>query len=135
MIKGINHVGVVVKNIDEVLSFLKETFGAEEVKRMAFPQLKQVSSVVRIGEGSFELMEPTAPDGTVGKFLESRGGGLHHISLLCDDIEGVCAELEKKGITIIGKMFDKPPKVAFIHPKSAKGILFELAERVPEEGS
>ena len=129
MIKGINHVGVVVRDIDEVLGFLRDAFGAEEVQRMEFPQLKQVSSVVRIGEGSFELMEPTAPEGTVGKFLEAKGGGLHHISLLCDDIEAVCDELERKGLTIIGKMLDKPPKVAFIHPKSAKGILFELAER------
>ncbi|MBW1818355.1 MAG: VOC family protein, partial [Deltaproteobacteria bacterium] len=111
------------------LGFLKEAFGAEEVKRMEFPQLKQISSIVKIGEGSFELMEATAPEGTVAKFLETKGGGLHHVSLLCDDIEAVCAELEQKGLTIIGKMFDKPPKVAFIHPKSAKGILFELAEK------
>ncbi|MBW1817560.1 MAG: hypothetical protein JRJ60_10410, partial [Deltaproteobacteria bacterium] len=55
MIKGINHVGVVVKSIDDVLGFLKEAFGAEEVKRMEFPQLKQISSIVKIGEGSFEL--------------------------------------------------------------------------------
>ncbi|MBW1788207.1 MAG: VOC family protein [Deltaproteobacteria bacterium] len=129
MIKGINHVGVVVKSIDDMLGFLKEAFGAEEVKRMEFPQLKQISSIVKIGEGSFELMEATAPEGTVAKFLETKGGGLHHVSLLCDDIEAVCAELEQKGLTIIGKMFDKPPKVAFIHPKSAKGILFELAEK------
>ena len=129
MIKGINHVGVVVESIDDVLGFLHDAFGAEEVRRVEFPQLKQVSSIIQIGDGSFELMEPTASDGTVGKFLEGKGGGLHHVSLLCDDIESVCAELEKKGVTIIGKMFDKPPKVAFIHPKSAKGILFELAEK------
>lgn len=129
MIKGINHLGIAVKDIDETLSFLRETFGAEEVRRTAFPQLKQISSIVRIGDGCFELMEPTDPDGVIGKFLETKGGGLHHISLLCDDIEAECERLESQGLKVIGKMFDRPPKVAFLHPKSAKGILFELAER------
>jgi methylmalonyl-CoA epimerase len=128
MIKGINHVGIVVKRIDEVLAFLKEAFGAEEVARVEFPGLKQISSIVRIGDGAFELMEPTAADGTAGKFLESKGGGLHHVSLLCDDVEALCSELEAKGYTVIGKMFDNSPKLAFLHPKSGKGILYELAE-------
>jgi methylmalonyl-CoA/ethylmalonyl-CoA epimerase len=128
MIKGINHVGIVVRNIDEVMGFLKKTFGAEEVARREFPELKQVSAIVKIGEGFFELMEPTAPDGTVGKFLEAKGGGLHHVSLLCDDVETECNGLEAQGLQVIGKMFDTAPRVAFLHPKSAKGILFELAE-------
>ena len=129
MIKGINHLGIVVRNIDEVVAFLRETFGAEEVTRREFPELKQTSAIVKIGEGFFELMEPTAPDGTVGKFLEVKGGGLHHVSLLSDDVEEECKRLEAQGLQVIGKMFDAPPKVAFLHPKSAKGILFELAER------
>ncbi len=129
MIKGINHVGIVVKDIDDMLSFLRDTFGAEEVNRVEFPQLQQVSSIVKLGDGHFELMEPTGPEGAVGKFLESKGGGLHHISLLCDDVEAECERLEAKGLQVIGKMFDKPPKVAFLHPKSAKGILIELAQK------
>jgi methylmalonyl-CoA/ethylmalonyl-CoA epimerase len=128
MIKGINHLGIVVKDIDEVAGFLQETFGAEEITRQEFPGLKQISAIVKIGEGFFELMEPTSPDGTVGKFLETRGGGLHHVSLLCDDVEAECNRLEAQGLQVIGKMFDASPKVAFIHPKTAKGILFELAE-------
>ena len=128
MIKGINHVGIVVKSIDETVSFMRDAFGAEEIKRIEFPQLKQISAVVRIGKDCFELMEPTAPEGTAGKFLETRGGGLHHISLLCDDVEKVCNEFEAKGMTVIAKMFDQPSKMAFLHPKSGKGILYELAE-------
>lgn len=133
MIKGINHVGIVVKNIDEVVTFLRETFGAEEITRIEFPELKQTSAIVRLGDGSFELMEPTAPDGAVGKFLETRGGGLHHVSLLCDDVVASCEKLEAKGLQVIGKMFEGPFKLAFLHPKSAKGILFELAERSSTE--
>ena len=129
MIKGINHVGIAVKNIDEVLGFLKEAYGAEEVSRTEFSQMKQVSSIVKIGDGYLELMEPTAPDGVVGKFIEAKGGGLHHISLLCDDIRQTCQTLEDQGVQIISKIFEGPVKVAFVHPKSAKGLLWELAEK------
>jgi methylmalonyl-CoA/ethylmalonyl-CoA epimerase len=129
MVKGINHLGIVVKNIDEVLSFLRDTFGAEETERVEYPDLKQISSTVRIGNGCFELMQPTAPDGPAGKFLESKGGGLHHVSVLCDDLASTCRQLESQGLQIIGKMFDGPTKVAFIHPKNSKGILFELSEK------
>ena len=128
MIKGINHLGIVVKSLDDVIPFLQEAFGAEEVSRVEFPDLKQISATVRIGDGCLELMEPTAPDGAVGKFLESKGGGLHHISLLCDDLNATCEKFEEQGLQIIGKMFDGPVKAAFIHPRSSKGILFELAE-------
>jgi methylmalonyl-CoA epimerase len=128
MIKGINHLGIAVKNLDDVTAFLKEAFGAEEVSRVEFPDLKQISATVRIGDGCLELMEPTAPDGPVGKFLESKGGGLHHVSLLCDDLNATCETLEKQGLQIIGKMFEGPARAAFIHPKNSKGILFELTD-------
>jgi len=121
--------GIVVKDIEEVVAFLGETFGAEELPRVKFPELKQIPPIVRMGHGCLELMEPTAPDGAVGKFLETKGGGLHHISLLCDDVVAMCEKLEAQGLQVIGKMFEGPVKVAFVHPKSAKGILFELAER------
>ena len=135
MIKGINHLGIVVENIDEVVDFLRETFGAQEISRIELPELKQISATVQIGDGCFELMEPTAPDGAVGKFLESKGGGLHHVSLLCDDLVGTCDNFEAQGLQIIGKMFDGPIKAAFLHPKSSKGILFELAEEPSLESS
>jgi len=135
MIKGINHLGIVVKNIDEVVSFLGEAFGAEEINRIDVPQMKQISAIVRMGDGCFELMEPTAPDGPAGRFLDSKGGGLHHVSILCDDLEAACEKLESQGLQVIGKMIDGPIRVAFLHPKSAKGILFELTDRSSLGGS
>lgn len=132
MVTGINHLGIVVKSIDETLAFLRAAFGAEEIERIEFPELKQISCIVRIGDGNLELMEPTASDGTAGKFLESKGGGLHHVSLLCDDVQALCQELEGKGLKVIGKMFENSPKLAFLHPKSGKGILYELAEKPSE---
>lgn len=128
MIKGINHVGIVVKNIDEVLSLLRDAFGAEEIHRMDVPPMKQISSIVKIGDDCFELMEPTGPEGPAGAFLETKGAGLHHISLLCDDVEALCEKLESQGLKIVGKILEGPFRVAFLHPKSAKGVLYELTD-------
>jgi len=128
MIRGINHVGIVVKSIDEMLTLLGEAFGAEEIQRMEVPMMKQISSIVRIGDDCFELMEPTGPEGPAGSFLEAKGGGLHHISLLCDDVEVLCDKLESQGLKIISKVLEGPFRVAFLHPKSGKGVLYELTD-------
>ena len=129
MVKGINHLGIVVENIDEMVSFLNQMFSAEEFKRIDVPQMQQISSLVRIGNDCLELMEPTSPDGPAGRFLKSTGGGLHHVSLLCDDVEETCDELELKGTKIVSKIFDESFRVAFIHPRDGKGILYELTDQ------
>lgn len=128
MIKGINHIGFVVKSIDDTLAFLKTAYNAEESERHEFPELGQVSCLVQIGNGRFELMEPLGDTGVVSKFLETKGEGFHHISLLSDSLEKDCRELENKGVKIIGKSYEGPVKVAFTHPKSSKGIIYEITE-------
>lgn len=128
MIKGIDHLGIAVENIDEVLAVLREAFGADELTRKEYPQLQQISSIVSIRGGNLELMEPTGADGPVGQFMKNSRGGLHHFSVLCDDLEALVSDLENKGFKIIGKMFEGPDRVAFIHPKSAKGLLIELTD-------
>ena len=75
MIKGIHHVGFVVRSIDDVLEFLKRAYGAKEIERQRFPELGQVSSLVQIGDGKLELMEPLGNVGVVPKFLETKGEG------------------------------------------------------------
>jgi methylmalonyl-CoA/ethylmalonyl-CoA epimerase len=127
MIKGINHIGLAVKSIDETLQFLKEAYGAEELERHSFPEIGQVSSLVRIGKDHFELMEPFGA-GVVAKFLEEKGEGFHHISLLSDNLQEDCEHLEKQGVKIIGKTLEGPFKVAFTHPKTTRGIIYEIAE-------
>jgi len=128
MIKEVDHIGIAVESIDGTLNFLKEIFGAEELKRTDYPEIQQISSVVSIKGTCFELMQPTGPDGPIGKFMKTSGGGLHHISIMCDDLEVLVKELEGRGIKIIGKMFDGPDRVAFIHPKSTQGLLIELTD-------
>ena len=134
MIKGIDHLGIAVENIDEVLAVLREAFGADELTRKEYPQLQQISSIVSIRGGNLELMEPTGADGPVGQFMKNSRGGLHHFSVLCDDLEALVSDLEKKGFKIIGKMFEGPDRVAFIHPKSAKGLLIELTDTGTQKG-
>jgi len=134
MIKGIDHLGIAVENIDEVLAVLREAFGADELARKEYPQLQQISSIVSIRGGNLELMEPTGADGPVGQFMKNSRGGLHHFSVLCDDLEALVSDLEKKGFKIIGKMFEGPDRVAFIHPKSAKGLLIELTDTGTQKG-
>ncbi|MFH2129355.1 MAG: VOC family protein [bacterium] len=129
MIKGLNHLGIVVEDIDEMVSFLKQAFAAEEMERIDIPQMQQISSLVRIGNDCLELMEPTSPDGPVGRFLKNSGGGLHHISLLCEDIEATCSRLEANGTPIMSKILDDNFRVAFIHPRDGKGILYELTDQ------
>ena len=130
MIKGIDHVGIAVPNIDNTVLFFKETFNAKEISRTDYPDLQQVSVKVNLnGTTELELMQPTGTDGPIGKFMDKhKRGGYHHISIACENIKSFVEELEKKGLTIIGKNFDSPPKVAFIHPKSAMGLLIELKE-------
>ncbi len=129
MIKGIDHIGIAVKSIDKMVSFLQKTFDAKEVSRTDYANLQQISAKVNLnGDTELELMEPTGPDGAIGKFMEKSGAGIHHISIRCDDIEAYSDELEKKGIKVVGKMFEREPRVAFIHPKSAQGLLIEIKE-------
>ncbi len=128
MIKCIDHIGIAVKDIDAVLNFLKSSFGAEELKRTEYPELKQISSVVNVKGTNFELMQPTAPDGPIGNFVKNSGGGYHHISIFCENLEKLVGELEGKGIKIVGKMYEGPDRVAFVHPKSSNGLLIELTD-------
>jgi methylmalonyl-CoA/ethylmalonyl-CoA epimerase len=134
MIKGLEHIGVAVRSIDKTLEFLKETFGAEELARHEYPDLQEVSSTVHLSGTYFELIEPTGPKSVIGKYIEVSGEGFHHISILCDDLEKCVGDLEEKGLKIVGKVFEGPYRIAFIHPKSAHGLLIELTDKgLPKE--
>ena len=115
-------------NFFHIIHYEKEKIVVDEKNLVEIPEAKQISSIVKIGEGFLELIEPTDPDGVAGKFLREKGGGLHHISLLCEDAIALCEGLEAKGIKIINKITNGPYRGGFIHPKSSKGILFELKD-------
>ena len=130
MIERLAHIGVAVKDIDEGIMFFKDTFGAElDTSKKADGKMNfglHISAIVKVGPIAFELMQPTQEGlGPVGKFIAQRGEGLHHISLKVDDYKKAKEDFEKKGLSIMGELGGV---MAFIHPKSCKGMLMEFTQ-------
>lgn len=134
MLQRIYHVGYAVEDLEAASRFYAENFGValsqpEEVEDQGI-----VAVMFQVGESMIELVQPTRPDSPVGKFLERRGEGFHHVAFKVDDLEGALQELKRRGVQLI----DEEPRVgaggmriAFIHPKGAFGVLTELVQ-LPE---
>lgn len=127
----INHLGVATKSIDEALKFWSDALGLENVHTEVVDEQKVRVAMFPIGESRIELLEPTSDDSPISKFLEKRGGGIHHIAVEVDDIEAALAKLKAQGMRLI----DESPRigaegclVAFVHPSSANGVLLELVQ-------
>ena len=132
MITKINHVGVVVKNIEGALDLYTNTLGFKPAEILIAKEAGVKTVMISLGEATLELTEPIDPQSGVQKFLETRGEGIHHISLEVDDINKERDLLESKGIQFIGKgpEYFGGALVSFIHPKSTKGVLIELIQWV-----
>lgn len=127
----INHLGIATNGIDEALSFWQDALGLENVHTEVVEDQKVRVAMLPIGESRVELLEPTSEDSPISKFLEKRGAGIHHIAVEVDDIVASLAKLKENGI----KLIDEEPRigaegclVAFVHPKSANGVLLELVQ-------
>jgi methylmalonyl-CoA epimerase len=127
----INHLGIATKGIDEALGFWENALGLKNVHTEVVEDQKVRVAMLPLGESRIELLEPTSEDSPISKFLEKRGGGIHHIAVEVDDIVAVLAELREKGMRLI----DEIPRtgaegclVAFVHPASANGVLLELVQ-------
>lgn len=127
----IEHIGIAVKNLDESINFWEEKLGlkcyaVEEVKDQ-----RVKTAFFMIGQTKIELLESTDPEGPIGKFIEKKGEGIHHLAFASDDVKADLAELELKEIQLIDKMPRKGAEglsIAFLHPKSTFGVLTELCE-------
>lgn len=132
MIKKINHIGVAVKDLNEAIKFYEENLGLEIEGIEEVKEQKVKVAFIPVGESRIELLQSTDPDGPVAKFIGKRGEGIHHIALEVDHIEDFLQKLKEKGVQLID---EKPRvgahgmKVAFLHPRSAKGVLLELCEK------
>jgi methylmalonyl-CoA epimerase len=127
----INHLGIATKSIEEALKFWEGALGLENVHTEVVEDQKVRVAMLPIGESRVELLEPTSDDSPISKFLEKRGGGIHHIAIEVDDIEASLAKLKSEGMRLI----DETPRigaegclVAFVHPASANGVLLELVQ-------
>lgn len=131
MISKINHIGIVVTNIDEALKFYTEALGLSLQEIEVVEEQKVKTAIIPVGEAKIELLESTDPEGPIGKFLESKGEGLHHLAFEVDNIENALAGVKDKGVALI----DETPRggvensrIAFLHPKSTRRVLMEFTE-------
>jgi len=130
MIKKINHVAVVVKDIESALEFWRDTLGLGLDHIEDVPSQASKVAFIPIGEGEIELVQPTDQEAGLAKYLDKRGEGLHHLCIEVDDIEEMLNVLKEKEVRLINEQPLELPgrKMAFIHPKAANGVLIELYE-------
>jgi len=131
MFRKIDHVGIAVKNLEEAIK-VWEGLGLEVDEIEEVPDQKVRTAIIHIGESRIELLEPTADDSPIAKFIAKRGEGIHHIALGVDNVEEHLEELKERGYRLID---EKPrigaggAKIAFVHPKAVTGVLLELCQR------
>ncbi len=131
MIKRINHIGIVVQDIEEALGVYHEALGLSVPEIRERPDLAAKIAFVPIGESKIELVQPLTSESDAARFLEKRGEGIHHICLEVDDVESALDELRGKGLQLIDEVPRVAPegeRFAFIHPKSLHSVLVELYE-------
>ena len=128
---NIDHIAVLVEDLDAPLKFWRDALGLDLTHIQDVPaELAQIA-FLPTGGSEIELVKPTTADSGLGRYLEKRGPGMHHICLEVDDILGMLAQLKEKGVQLINeepKTGAGGRKYAFIHPKSASGVMVELYE-------
>ena len=127
----LDHVGIAVSGLAEALAFYRDALGLEVSPPHDVPTEHVRAVFVPVGESSLELLEATSAESPIGRFVERRGPGLHHITLTVPDLDAALASLESRGVRLI----DREPRVgahgsrvAFVHPSSAGGVLLELKQ-------
>ena len=128
-VKQINHVAVVVDDMEKALSFWRDALGMDLHEVRDVPAEKSQVAFLPLPGSEVELVRPTSDDSGIAKYLAKRGPGMHHICLEVDDIEGMMAQLKSKGIRLINeepRLAADGKKYAFIHPESTAGVLVEL---------
>lgn len=134
-IKKINHVAILVKDIDTALAFWRDQLGLKLDHVEDVPSQSSKVGFMPVGDGEVELVQPTDTDSGLAKFLEKRGEGMHHLCIEVEDIHGMLARLKEKGVRLINEEPISLPGrlMAFIHPKSANGVLVELYQLTETE--
>jgi methylmalonyl-CoA/ethylmalonyl-CoA epimerase len=128
----IDHLGIAVKSIDEGKKFWTDILGLEFEGSETVEAQKVTTAFFPVGESEVELLESTAPDGPVAKYIEKKGEGIQHVAFCVEDIEAALKELKEKGVRLIDEIPRKGAggaRIAFLHPKSTNGVLVELCEK------
>ena len=127
----LDHIGIAVGNIQQALAFYRDALGLDVETPEDVPSQRVRAHFIQAGDSALELLEATAEDSPIAKYVQKRGPGLHHITLRVDNIASALAQLKARGVRLI----DESPRpgahgslVAFVHPSSAHGVLVELKE-------
>ena len=131
----LDHIGIAVGDLAQALAFYRDALGLEVEPPEEVASQRVRAHFVPLGDSALELLEPTAPDSPIAKFIEKRGPGVHHVTLRVDDIREALARLKARGIRLI----DESPRegaegalIAFVHPASTHGVLVELKQRLKD---
>jgi methylmalonyl-CoA/ethylmalonyl-CoA epimerase len=127
----IEHIGIAVANLENSISFYERVFGLKCYNIEEVTDQKVRTAFFMIGQTKIELLESTDPDGPIGKFIENRGEGIHHIAFAVDNIAEQLKHAEQEGVRLIDSIPRKGAEglsIAFLHPKSASGVLIEICE-------
>ena len=130
--KKVDHIGIAVRNLNEVLPYYTETLGCPLLKIEEVESQKVRVAFIDAGNIKLELLEPLDESGAVYKFIEKRGEGIHHIAFGVDNIEERMAQLRENGVKLLSEQPNPGAGgalVAFLHPKSSNGVLYELCEK------
>jgi methylmalonyl-CoA/ethylmalonyl-CoA epimerase len=137
VIKKVDHIGIAVKSLEAALPFYTDVLGLPLLRIEEVDSQKVKVAFIQAGETKLELLEPVSSESAVAKFIEKRGEGIHHVALGVESIEARISEMKEKGI----RMIDEEPRpgaggaqIAFMHPKSASGVLVELCEKKEKKG-
>lgn len=128
----IEHIGIAVKNIEEAIRYYEDVLGLKcySIEEVADQKVK--TAFFQVGQTKIELLESTSPDGPIGKFIEKKGEGIHHIAFSVNNLQDQLNEVSSKGIQLIDHQPRKGAEgldIAFLHPKSTFGVLTELCEK------
>ncbi len=128
----IDHLGIAVNSVDDSKKFWSDILGLDFNGSETVAEQKVTTAFFPVGESEVELLESTASDGPIARYIEKKGTGIQHIAFRVENIEEALSELKEKGV----KLIDQTPrigaggaKIAFLHPKATGGVLVELCER------
>lgn len=130
-VRHINHICIAVRDLEDTLQFYQQSFGTGPAVIHNIQDQNVKATLLRVGGSQLEFIQPTDPASGVSKFIESRGEGVHHICFEVDDLESTLNRLDESGVQLI----DKRPReglsgmIAFIHPRSTRGLLIELVDQ------
>jgi methylmalonyl-CoA/ethylmalonyl-CoA epimerase len=127
----IDHIGVATDDLDRAVALYEGTLGMPVAHRETVESQGVEAVLLDVGEGHVELLRPLGPDTPIGRYLERKGPGLHHVAYAVDDIEGVLGSLKEAGIELIDsepRAGIRDSRVAFVHPRSTGGVLTEIVE-------